>query len=78
MTKQEILRRAVALVSAYPQTPVIGGGQTSFTSSAEVYYDLVLAPAMESYVYGFGIASFALTNPQLNTRDPAYKIFNIP
>ena len=77
MTKQEILRQAVGLVSSHPQVEQ-SFGQTTFTSSAEFYYDLIVPSAMEEFVYGFGIMQFNLTNPAIDTADNQFINFDVP
>lgn len=78
MTKQELIKSAVALVTAYPQTTYTGDGQTLFTTSAEVYYSIKLPAAMEAFIYGFGVSSFSLSNPTTSDKDPDYKLFSVP
>lgn len=78
MTKQELIKTAVALVSAYPQNSGVGGGNTIFTTSAEAFYNIKVPAAMENFIYGFGISSFTLANPEISEADSDYKIFNIP
>ncbi len=78
MTKEELIKSAVSLVTAYPQNVHTGSGNTLFTSSAEVYYNIKVPAAMENFIYGFGVASYALANPIIDVNDSDYKIFAIP
>ena len=78
MTKEELIKDAVTLVSGYPQVITVGRGDTLFTSSATVYYNMLLPAAMEAFVYGFGIVEYSLTNPEESSEDKPYRIYNLP
>ena len=77
-TKQELIKSAVSLITAYPQLPLIGSSSSGvYTSSAEDIYDNLLSSLMENFIYGFGIHTYTLTNP-LSTEDVDTTIYSIP
>ena len=75
-SKQEIINRAVALISSYPASPVSRAGVPGLTTSAEVFYDTFVETQMESFFFGFGLNRFTLQNPILETE--GYITFVLP
>ena len=81
-TKQEVAREAIRILTAYPQIVSLGGGASLTEDSATSFYNLLLPPIMEDFIYGFGLAYYTLTNPvQLATNvapDSRGKYYSIP